>query len=112
MPTVDLNVNGSIYSFISDTGATMSSLGSTYEGPVSGQTISSVGIDGVPFQSHLTPPFLVFCADDPDTRLRHRFVFMEGSPFNLLGRDLMSKLCLSLCFSGSKITVNSYATEK
>uniref|UniRef100_A0A3B4CXU0 ribonuclease H n=1 Tax=Pygocentrus nattereri TaxID=42514 RepID=A0A3B4CXU0_PYGNA len=99
-----LNVSGVDFSFLIDTGATLSSLGPKYEGPLSSRTTSSVGITGQPFVSHYTPPLSVLC---DDLRFSHSFVFMPDCPFNLMGRDLMSRLGITLTFSGSRISVST-----
>ncbi|XP_037387263.1 uncharacterized protein LOC119261756 [Pygocentrus nattereri] len=75
-----------------------------YEGPLSSRITSSVGITGQPFSSPYTPPLQVVC---DAVRFTHSFVFMPDCPFNLMGRDLMSKLGLSLSFSGSRMTVST-----
>uniref|UniRef100_A0A3B4CIG3 ribonuclease H n=1 Tax=Pygocentrus nattereri TaxID=42514 RepID=A0A3B4CIG3_PYGNA len=99
-----LNVSGVDYNFLIDTGATLSSLGPSYEGPLSSRITSSVGITGQPFSSPYTPPLQVVC---DAVRFTHSFVFMPDCPFNLMGRDLMSKLGLSLSFSGLRMTVST-----
>ncbi|XP_060764630.1 esterase OVCA2 isoform X2 [Neoarius graeffei] len=105
LPVMELAVNGEVLPFLIDTGATMSSVGNSYEDPISNKTVRSVGIDGVPFSSPCTPPLLVTCPADTALRKHHSFVLMPQCPFNLMGRDLMSLLHLSISFQGSKITI-------
>ncbi|XP_060766502.1 uncharacterized protein LOC132874382 isoform X1 [Neoarius graeffei] len=107
LPFVPLCLAGREYPFILDTGATMSSVGRDYEGPLSTRFVSSVGIEGVPFDSSCTPPLPVICTLDPSLRFSHSFIFMPECPFNLLGRDLMSLLGLSISFSGSHMIVDT-----
>ncbi|XP_060791631.1 uncharacterized protein LOC132895268 [Neoarius graeffei] len=84
----------------------MSSVGREYAGPLSTRSVSSVGIEGVPFHSSCTPPLSVTCALDPLLKFSHSFVCMPDCPFNLLGRDLMSLLGLSISFNGSHMVVD------
>ncbi|XP_060792029.1 uncharacterized protein LOC132895435 [Neoarius graeffei] len=107
LPLVPLCLAGREYPFLLDTGATMSSVGRDYEGPLSTRFVSSVGIEGVPFDSSCTPPLPVICTLDPSLRFSHSFIFMPECPFNLLGRDLMSLLGLSISFSGSHMIVDT-----
>ena len=107
MPLIELCIDGQAYPFLVDTGATMSSLGRDCEVPISNSCINSVGIEGVEREYNMTPPLLVSCSLDPSIRFHHRFVYMDNCPFNLLGRDLMSRLHLSLVFSGSKLTIST-----
>lgn len=99
MPILNLTIDDVTFPFLVDTGATISSLGVNYEGPITNKCIESVGIEGVSQTNYFTPPLTVTCSSDSAIFMQHPFVYMPDCPFNLLGRDLMQKLH-EYCISG------------
>lgn len=91
-PTISLKVDGIILHFIIDTGATRDTIRSElYEGYLS-ECKPSVGINGVLIPTWETPPLKVTSLYGTGNILQHSFRIIPGSPVNLLGRDLLSKL--------------------
>lgn len=106
-PVISLAIDGQNFMFLLDSGATMSSVGRGYEGPFSYETVRSVGIDGVPFDTPLTPLLPIYLSDSPNVTLSHRFVSMAMCPYNLLGRDLMSMLHITLVFKNDRLVIHT-----
>ncbi|KAK1784828.1 hypothetical protein P4O66_003499 [Electrophorus voltai] len=88
--------------------ATYSSFSShCYTGLVSGLSIRSVGISGVPVDCPKMHSLPVRSPDDPSIFLMHRFAVIPGSPVNILGHDLMFKMNFSLPLEQGKMTIHS-----
>lgn len=102
LPVLDLKVDGVVYSFLVDSGATRSSLsGNIYNGPVSAASISTVGIGGKPVQCPITHTLPTHTQTGGQTGeiFMHPFIIIPNSPVNLLGRDLMAKMNMSFSFT-------------
>lgn len=84
---LSLSVDGTDFLFLLDSGATLSSVGGGYKGPLSFESIDSVGIEGSSVSTWLTPPLSIFPSDQPELRITHCLVYMPLCPFNLMGRD-------------------------
>lgn len=99
LPFVELKVDHKPYVFLIDTGASLSSLSSRfYEGSITGKTINSVGISGVPVRCEITPTLPVTSNDDSSLFKMHAFAVIPDAPFCLLGRDLLHKIGASIVF--------------
>ena len=85
-------VAGKKTSFIADTGATFSLL-TSYSGPTQNSELTIKGVPGVPLSPKTSPPLL--CQFGKST-LIHSFLIMPQCPGALLGRDLLSKLGVSI----------------
>ncbi|XP_053575174.1 uncharacterized protein LOC128664361 [Bombina bombina] len=94
---MSLVVQGVPHDFLVDTGATKSSISAReYNGPVTNTCEKSVGITGVPISCPRTPPLEVYPNDSPSNRFVYAFRIIPNSPVNLLGRDLMAKMQMSV----------------
>ena len=89
---VDGIVAGKKISFIVDTGTAFSLL-TTYSGPTQNSELTIKGVPGVPLSPKISPPLL--CQFGKST-LIHSFFIMPQRPMALLGRDLLSKLGVSI----------------
>lgn len=104
MPFVELKVDHKPYVFLIDTGASLSSLSSRfYEGSITGKTINSVGISGVPVRCEITPTLPVTSNDDSSLFKMHAFAVIPDAPFCLLGRDLLHKIGASIVFENNSL---------
>ena len=79
-------------SFIVDAGATFSLL-TSYSGPTQDSELTIKGVSGVALRPKISPP--VLCQFGKST-LIHSFLIMPQCPGALLGRDLLSKLGVSI----------------
>lgn len=90
LPNMELVIDGKVFSFLVDTGATYSSIsGQKYSGPVSAKTTRSVGIDGVPILCPITHLLPVRPATKPELQLLHCFTIIPNTLFNLLGMEIV-----------------------
>lgn len=104
LPFIELKVNHKPYVFLVDTGASRSSLSSKlYEGSITGKTINSVGISGVPVRCEMTPTLPVMSKDDPSLFKMHAFAIIPDAPFCLLGRDLLHKIGAHITFENNSL---------
>uniref|UniRef100_A0A1A8SGV6 Peptidase A2 domain-containing protein n=1 Tax=Nothobranchius rachovii TaxID=451742 RepID=A0A1A8SGV6_9TELE len=94
-PFITINVQGKKVEFLCDTGACRSVVSSGVKLPRSQNSILVKTADGQTTRSSLSKPVLV---DDPVTGLGKRIslVIAPDCPLNLLGRDLMSILKISI----------------
>lgn len=104
LPFIELNVNHKPYVFLLDRWATISSLsGLCYEGSITGKTINSVGINGVPVRREMTPTLPVTSKDNPSLFKMHAFAVIPDAPFCLLGRDLLHKIGANIIFDNNSL---------
>ena len=109
LPQTNINVNGKETTFLVDSGANHSVLSSKewkYVTKLSGRVIQVVGAGGQPFKEKFTVPLSV---RDGDKQLKHSFLLSDQCPTNLLGRDLMCRLGLSVICTDAGLTVTSNA---
>ena len=110
LPQTNINVNGKETTFLVDSGANHSVLSSKewkYVTKLSGRVIQVVGAGGQPFKEKFTVPLSV---RDGDKQLKHSFLLSDQCPTNLLGRDLMCRLGLSVICTDAGLTVTSNAS--
>ncbi|XP_051785018.1 uncharacterized protein LOC127528403 [Erpetoichthys calabaricus] len=93
-PLLTLIVNGKETVFLVDTGATRSTL-SLLEVPASKDTVRILTASGQPHTLLVSKPLKVQLSTDSSS-LTHRFLLNHLCPVNLLGRDLMTKLSVSI----------------
>ena len=79
-------------SFLVDTGAACSLL-TSYSGPTQNSELTIKGVPGVPLSPQISPPLL--CQFGKST-LIYSFLIMPQCPVALLGRDLLTKLGVSV----------------
>uniref|UniRef100_A0A673H911 ribonuclease H n=1 Tax=Sinocyclocheilus rhinocerous TaxID=307959 RepID=A0A673H911_9TELE len=104
LPFLELKIDSKPYVFLLDTGASRSSLsGKVYEGSITGKTINSVGISGVPVRCEMTPTLPVTSKDNPSLFKMHAFAIIPDAPFCLLGRDLLHKLGAHITFQNNSL---------
>ena len=89
---IDGIVAGRKISFIVDTVATFSLL-TSYSGPTQNSEITIKGVSGVPLSPRINLPLL---CQFGNLTLIHSFFIMPQCPMVLLGRDLLSKLVVSI----------------
>ena len=103
-PYLYLSVAGEQIRFLVDTGATVSSIGDIRgrPPPLTNQTLSTMGFSGDAQNNYFTTPLEV---SGPTACLYHAFIYSKACPVPLLGRDLLSRLCVSIqCVSEPLLT--------
>lgn len=107
-PRLELQVQDKTFAFLVDTGAEISTLGETdsaaFHPYVSGRWISVTGATGQTALEQMSLPLEVQYGS---RKLSHSFLLSRLCPENLLGRDLMCKLGLSLDLTPSGIELTS-----
>lgn len=98
---VVIKVNNHTLEFLIDTGATDPML-NQYSGELSQEKVQVQGTEGHPVTLGITIPLLVEVGPHA---LYHQFATMEGSPINLLGRDLLEKLQAGVMFENKGIAL-------
>lgn len=97
LPHYTLTIRDKRVTFLVDSGATNSVIRAHDFSPppkMSGRFVYSVGASGTTIRENFTIPRL--CKDSDNVTIKHSFLLSEHCPINLLGRDLMITLGISI----------------
>jgi len=103
---VTCTINGVEHIFLADTGATYSSVMMSH--PMSDRYVSVVGISGKPVRQFYTQPLEM---EFQSISLHHSFLSAPDCPINLLGRDLMTKMRLTIWMNEDGIHISQKAPK-
>jgi len=97
-----MTIEGHTMVLLADSGATFSSVRHPF--PPSSKAVNVVGVSGSPEQQLFSKPLQVKWQD---YQVQHPFLLAPNCPVNLLGRDLMCKLRMSIFLSPDGIQVST-----
>lgn len=98
-PMFQIKVGDKEIDFLIDSGATLSAVRNKL-GPGSGETVTTIAVNGMMMHEELSEPLPVSV---DDFTMTHQFLLSPDAPINLLGRDLLCKLHATLYFSQNGI---------
>ncbi|XP_078529919.1 uncharacterized protein LOC144810565 [Lissotriton helveticus] len=98
-PMFQIKIGDKEIDFLIDSGATLSAVRNKL-GPGSGETVTTIAVNGMMMHEELSEPLPVSV---DDFTMTHQFLLSPDAPINLLGRDLLCKLHATLYFSQNGI---------